>query len=550
MIKDGTYQGSAQGHNANIEVTVSVKNSQISAIKVTDHQETALLSDNALKLIPEKIVANQSTAVDAITGATFTSNGILNATRAALTDAGAETTDYSTPEKITKKEHEINTDVVVLGSGLAGLNAAITAKEKGADVVLIEKTGRLGGNSVVSGGFMYATGSKFNKEQDNDPENLLQFYEDFAQKDGGEIDHDLVKTIADNSGAAVDYYADKYGVEFSAMPLGISKKPRTHINFKLGPVAIMAPLLKRIEELQIPVLYDQSSEEIKTDNQQITGVVTVGKYDDYNITCKSVVIAVGGFDGSRKTRDKYAPSAKGTRSMSTPYNDADYLKLTENLHAASEFKDGVMGIMTANYLSVGGAANSLVVLGRTLAVNNLGKRFTKEGQHYSLMYNDALKSDGNRFFWIFDKDNESYKVAANLPEAKKCTSLDDVAQVVGCDKQVIKETVSRYNSFAGKEDSDFGRDDIKPIAQEGPYYVIEGYPTTVAGFGGLKINTNAQVLDVSNKPIAGVYAAGESATGQIFVHTYPSTGTMLTTCTVFGRIAGNNAASYAKNTAL
>ncbi|MDF7682797.1 FAD-binding protein [Lactobacillus sp. ESL0679] len=546
MIKDGTFQGTAQGHNANIEVAVSVENSKISAVKVTDHKETALLSDNALKLIPEKIVANRSTAVDAITGATFTSKGILNATRAALTNAGASKNDFSGSEKITKQEHQITTDVVVLGTGLAGLNAAITAKESGADVVLIEKTGRLGGNSVVSGGFMYATGSKFNKDQDNDPENLLQFYENFAKKDGGEIDHDLVKTIADNSGAAVDYYADKYGVEFMAMSLGISKKPRTHINYKLGPVAIMAPLYKHIEELNIPVLYNQSHEEIKTDNSRIAGVTTVGKYDDYDISCKSVVIAVGGFDGSRKTRDKYAPSAKGTRSMSTPYNDADYLKLTESLHAASEFKDGVMGIMTANYLSVGGAANSLVVLGKTIAVNNLGKRFTKEGQHYSLMYNDARKSEGNKFFWIFDKDNESYKVAATIPEAKKCASLADVAQVVGCDQQELSDTVSRYNSFAGKEDPDFGRDDIKPVAQDGPYYVIEGYPTTVAGFGGLKINTNAQVLDTSDKPIAGVYAAGESATGQIFVHTYPSTGTMLTTCTVFGRIAGKNAANYAK----
>ena len=544
MVKNGTYQGVARGHNADIKVSVAISDDKINEVKVTDHQETALLSDNALNLIPQKIIANQSTEVDAVTGATFTSKGITNAVRAVLTEAGVADSDFAGHEKITKRNHELVTDVVVLGTGLAGLDAAISAKEKGVDVVLIEKTGRLGGNSVVSGGFMYATGSEFNKNQDNDPENLIHFYEDFAKKDGGKVNHDLIKVIAENSGAAVDYYADKYGTKFTAMPLGISNKPRTHINFELGPVAIMGPVIKRVEELNIPVLYEQTHEEIKTTDNIVTGVTTQGKYDNYDIKCKAVVIAVGGFDGAQKVRDKYAPSAKGTRSLSTPYNNADYVGLTKDMHAATEFKDGVMGIMTANYLSVGSGANSLIVLGKALAVNNLGERFTKEGQHYSLMYNDALKSAGNKFFWIFDQNNPSFETAKQVPEAKKCSSLKEVAEVVGCNYSSLVNTVDRYNSFAGQEDLDFGRDDIITVAKEGTYYVVEGYPTTVAGFGGLKINTNAQVLDTDNQVIAGIYAAGESATGQIFVHTYPSTGTMLTTCTVFGRIAGQNAAAY------
>lgn len=547
MVKDGLYQKTAPGHNGDIKVSVSLSSGKITDIKVIEHQETALLSDNALNLIPQKILENQSTEVDAVTGATFTSQGITNAVRKALIEAGAKSTEFANHEKIVQKDHQISTDVIVFGTGLAGLDAAITAKENGANVVLIEKTGRLGGNSVVSGGFMYATGSKFNKDQDNDPENLIHFYEDFAKKDGGKVNHDLIKVTAENSGAAVDYYADKYGVKFTAMPLGISKKPRTHINFELGPVAIMGPVIKRVEELNIPVLYEQTHEEIKTSGNAVTGVTTKGKYDNYDIKCKAVVIAVGGFDGARKVRDEYAPSAKGTRSLSTPYNNADYIGLTKNLHAATEFKDGVMGIMTANYLSVGGGANSLIVLGKALAVNNLGRRFTKEGQHYSLMYNDALKSKGNKFFWIFDQNNPSFEAASRVAEAKKCASLAEVAEVIGCDYQTLLDTAERYNSFVGKEDVEFGRDDIVAVAKDGPYYVVEGYPTTVAGFGGLKINTNAQVLNTMNHEIPGFYAAGESATGQIFVHTYPSTGTMLTTCTVFGRIAGKNAADFAAN---
>ncbi|WEV43571.1 FAD-binding protein [Lactobacillus sp. ESL0684] len=546
MVENGTYTGTAQGHNAKITVAVTLEDEKISQVEVTDEHETALLSANALKIIPQKIVDNQSTTVDAVTGATFTSNGILKAARSALSQAGATAIEFTAKEQITKQQHNITTDVVVLGTGLAGLDAAVTAKEAGADVVLIEKTGRLGGNSVVSGGFMYATGSKFNKEEENDPAGLVKFYEDFAAKEGGNIDHDLIKEVAENSGSAVDYYADKYGVEFTAMPLGISKKPKTHVNLEKGPVAIMGPVIKRVRELEIPIIYDQTHEKIKTENGQVSGIATSGKYADYDINCKAVVIAVGGFDGSQTVRDKYAPSAQGTRSLSTPYDNADYIDITSNLHAATEFKDGVMGIVTANYLSVDGGANGLIITGKALAVNNLGKRFTKEGQHYSLMYNDAKKSAGNKFFWIFDQNNASYDAASQMPEAKKCASLQEVAKLIGSDLQTLQRTVADYNDAATNGDADFGRDDIVPVASDGPYYVIEGYPTTVAGFGGLKITPDAQVLDTSNQPIAGVYAAGEAASGQLFVHTYPATGTMLTVCTVFGRIAGQNAAEYAK----
>ncbi|MDF7638197.1 FAD-binding protein [Lactobacillus sp. ESL0791] len=546
MVKNGTYQAAAQGHNDEITVAVTVDDNKIAKVEVTKHAETPLISAKALAEIPAKIVADQSTAVDAISGATFTSNGILHAARKALTKAGAGTDEFNEKEKITKHQHQVKTDVVVFGTGLAGLDAAITAKENGADVVLLEKAGRFGGNSVVSGGFMYATGSEFNKDKDNDPADLTKFYENFAKSEGGSVDHELVKTIAENSASAVNYYADKYGVKFTAMPLGLSPHPRTHIDFQKGPVAILEPVFNRVKELKIPIFYNQTHEEIKTENGNIVGVTTKGKYDDYEISCKAIVLAVGGFDGSAKTRDKYAPSAKGARSMSSPYNNGDYVDLTKKFNAGLEFKDGVMGIMTANYLDVTVGANTLILLNTPIAVNNLGKRFTKEGQHYSIMYNDAKNSGGARFFWIFDKNQPQYKTASHTDGSIKCDSLSDVAKLIGADEQTLLATIERYNSFAGKKDPDFGRDDIIAVSPEGPYYVIEGYPTTVAGFGGLTINPEAQVLNTDGQPIAGLYAAGEDATGQIFVHTYPSTGTMLTTCTVFGRIAGKNAAEFSK----
>ncbi|MDD3409446.1 MAG: FAD-dependent oxidoreductase [Eubacteriales bacterium] len=151
----GTYEGVGAGRNGEIKVSVTVTDTEITAIDVVEHQETAGICDTPIAEIPAAIVAGQTLNVDAISGATLTSNGLMEAITAALTAAGADIDALKAKEGAAKTASEpvdATADVIVVGGGGAGLSAAITAAESGMSVILIEKTGVLGGNTLLSGG--------------------------------------------------------------------------------------------------------------------------------------------------------------------------------------------------------------------------------------------------------------------------------------------------------------------------------------------------------------------------------------------------------------
>ena len=162
-FKAGTYTGEGKGFNGTIKVAVTLSDTKIEKVEVTEHSETPGIGTPAVEKIPAKIVEAQSTQVDAITSATFASNGIIEAVNAALKSAGVDpaalipgavNTNTNTPA--TK-----DADVVVVGAGGAGMTAAITAAKAGKKVVLLEKLALVGGNSTKSTGGMNAADTEY-----------------------------------------------------------------------------------------------------------------------------------------------------------------------------------------------------------------------------------------------------------------------------------------------------------------------------------------------------------------------------------------------------
>lgn len=151
---DGVWEGVGAGRNGDIKVNVTVAGGAITAIEVTEHAETPGISDPALENVSAAIIAHQSLAVDSTSGATITSDGVLEAVTAALTAAGAdvEALKARTIEVVAGEDIDKTADVIVVGGGAAGLSAAITVAEAGSGVILIEKTDVMGGNTVLSGG--------------------------------------------------------------------------------------------------------------------------------------------------------------------------------------------------------------------------------------------------------------------------------------------------------------------------------------------------------------------------------------------------------------
>ncbi len=156
--KAGTYTASAQGNNGPVELSVTFDEEKITEITIGKHGETTGISDAAFEKIPAAIIENQSLGVDTISGATYTSQAILDAVADCVTQAGGDAEALRAvavegggeAEKAVLADSEV--DVLVIGGGGAGLSAALSASQNGASVILVEKLSALGGNTFRCGG--------------------------------------------------------------------------------------------------------------------------------------------------------------------------------------------------------------------------------------------------------------------------------------------------------------------------------------------------------------------------------------------------------------
>jgi fumarate reductase flavoprotein subunit len=152
----GTYTGTENGRNGAVTVEVTVSANRIEEVRVVDQIETIGVADAALEQVPQQIVETQSLTIDAVTGATLTRYAILSATRNALLEAGAseDTLKIGTSKREAETRQILETDVLVIGGGAAGLSSAVSTAEGGREVLLLEKEATIGGNAVVSGGWL------------------------------------------------------------------------------------------------------------------------------------------------------------------------------------------------------------------------------------------------------------------------------------------------------------------------------------------------------------------------------------------------------------
>ena len=203
----GEYTATGAGMNGDVEVIVTFDADKIVDIKFGAHAETPGLSDPAFAKIPEMIIAGQTLAVDVVSGATFTSKAILEAVEKAVVAAGGDAEAMKTPagaaEVAMAEDEVLNYDVVVIGGGAAGLAAASEAKDAGANVLLLEKMATNGGNTLISGGVIYATGTRFQKEAgvEDSVEALVDYWYTRAE---GNADKDFLTLVAEKSNETIE----------------------------------------------------------------------------------------------------------------------------------------------------------------------------------------------------------------------------------------------------------------------------------------------------------------------------------------------------------
>lgn len=566
LFKAGTYEADGVGFGGKgkpIHVTVTFSDDAIESIEYTADGETPTVGGVALPTLVSNVLAAQSTKIDGMSGATFTSDGFFDAVNDTIKQAGGDPAKL-TPNEINTVAEDIEEtcDVVVAGAGAAGLTAAITAAQNGMKVIVLEKASVPGGNSSYATGGMNAAETHYQKEQGI--EDSVEVYYADTMAGGHDINNpDLVRTLAENSAEAIDWL-DSVGAPLPDVGMaGGATYARQHRPTETGKLGgkvisvgsfIVEKLSAKADELGITIMTQTKVDKILMENGKATGLHAVGK-DGNNVTihAKSVIIATGGFGSNPELIEKYRPDLKGYVSTNAPSVTGDAIAFLEEVGA--DFVDLEQIQIHPTVVQKDGALISESLRGDgAILLNKNGVRFCNE-----ILTRDVVSAHVNEqpdsYAWLIADQNMADKSAViekyvNKGYMTKCETVADLAKLIGCDEATVKQSLETWSSYCGKvddykysvDDAEFGRSqngEMKTDMTSFPLYAVQISPGIHHCMGGVKINTEAEVIDTNGNAIPGLFACGEVTGG---VHGGNRLGGNAVSDTiVFGRIAGNNA---------
>lgn len=449
-------------------------------------------------------------------------------------------------------------DVVVVGGGIAGFCAAIAAAERRRQVLLLEKQQNPGGSTAMSNGFFAFTGTSEQQEIGvvDTTEMLLK---DLHEVGGYQNDEQLLKTYARRQHELYRWLR-ALGTTFDALQISAGQSAaRSH---HTDPRLLLERLWSRLIDTGYGwVLTDHHVTELERVDDTVTGVLARTPTGPVRVRARQgVVLASGGFTRSPELLQTFAPSQLNAIPYGGLGNTGDGLRMAWKLGAG--FRD--MGYIAGTYGSHPDTtieADELLYayyLGGII-VNTNGRRFADESRSYKLLGDACLRQPHGLGFQVFDRQVRA-RSRPGVPnydidvlEAKgrlfKADTLTELAAAAGIDPDGLIHTVYRYNSAVrGESDDDFERDALcnhsgKLVEiRRPPFYAYPAKTLMTSTYCGLTINTDAQVIDITGAPIAGLYAAGEVTGG--FHGTAYMTGTSLGKAALFGRVAGQHAAEH------
>ena len=442
-----------------------------------------------------------------------------------------------------------STDIVIIGSGGAGLSSAITATEKGAKVIVLEKMAYFGGNSNRSEGEMNAAGTKQQKAHgilDDTPE---RFAADTIRGGHGLNDPALVKALTENAASAEEWLLD-LGAHFChRMGRGGGQtRARGHGPCDGSPVGIeiMRVLGERADKDHIDMRLNNRVTKILMKNGKVAGVQVKTPKGMETINAKAVILATGGFGANHKMVEKYRPELKGFSTTNHPGATGDGIVLAQQVGAGLTDIEQIQIHPTVIKKNGALISESLRARGGFL-LNKNGKRFTNELLTRDVVSANELKQPGGIAYLVIDNSIYSKnKMAQNYTAEKlmtKCDTIADVAKLIGVDPKVVQASFDQYHkAFDNKKDDLFGRPEMLIRMDQAPYFVAEVTPGIHHTMGGVKIDPQAEVLTPEKKPIPGLFAAGEVTGG---VHGGNRIGgNAVADIITFGRISANSALKY------
>ncbi len=595
-LTDGVYSAASMGKNGDVHVTVTVTGGQISAVEVGEHSDDLDVCQAAIDTIPGEIVEAQSVAVDAVSGATYTSTAIIEAVKLCIEQAGGDADDWSKPVEKSGAgvTEEYEADVVIVGAGAAGCPAALSAAQSGAKVVVVEKSGTVGGSGTRSMG----VGAYNSAQQQADPDTTFtaaDWLADWLAQQNYMVSGPMIYTYIVNSGETVDWLEEN-GASFTFVghsQQGLMDDPiRTYHTWNVNYGTVAAGLIERAEALGAVVLLNTAGKEVLMEDGAVAGL-RAEKADgtEVIIRAKAVILCTGGYGASSDALVELLGFKVNGINIGTQTGDG--IVMGQAVGAALDGEDSVEfhGAHVADDL-IADVPDGAAMLDNTamqptmLFVNMDGDRFVNEDIVYDTAYiGNATAAQGDHFYALFDQAQldmlteqgvAGYGITKNHPfygmgtltsvDAKwtglaeqleaglesgatyKADTLEELAEMAGINAKSLVQTTADYNAFcAAGEDGMYGKDPQFLIPVEtGPYYLVTCRSTELCTLGGLKITTRFEVVDTDNQVIPGLYSAGVDCSGSLYNGAYVSyEGVTMGWSVTSGRQAGIEAAAYA-----
>ena len=506
----GTYTASADGNNGPVTVEVDFDENAITAVRVTEHAETAGICETPIERIPAAIVENQSLAVDTIAGATNTSNAILAAVADCVKQAG------------------------VGGSGL-----------------------------LTAAGFYGAETSVVPAEVETIDEMYNHILDMIAE--GGSLDNvdtDRIRHLCESTPELVEWL-EGMGYEFTTTDFGIKDaKQHYHIlaDGSNGPGQVKI-LSENVEKAGVNVMTETECIALKQEDGAMTGITVAQGNGTFDINAKSVILACGGYANNPDMMMRLAPQSLFSYSCANAGATGEVLQMAANLGAAW-YNDQFM--LTCGFTSDPNSALGMVCYPPYASmplVDQTGNRFMNEFSLWTLNSEMVRNVENAPFYGIFDSsflkgteaefkyDSIEQAIAEGSPYVVKADTLEDLAAKMGIkDVDAFLKTIETYNSVKGTDDPEpaFGVPNNQlSFVEEGPFYGVLMVSLNAGTMGGIQTQMTGEVLDVYGEVMPGLYACGEASNGAIYDRGYIS-GTSVLNCYVAGRDAGNSAAAFAQ----
>ena len=593
----GDFTGTAKGLGGDVTVTLTLKDGKIVGCTATGDKETEGIGSKVIDSFPAIVAESGSIAVDAISGATVTSNAFVAAAEAALTEAGLNPEDYKTAiATAAGEDRTVDADVVVVGAGGAGMTAAISAAADGLKVVVVESQAMVGGNSVRATGGMNAAKTPLQDKntfgESAGVEKTLAAAEGYADNEtitalaatvseqwkayqanpegyfdsvelmeldtmiGGKgiNNPELVKTLCSNTADSI-VWLDSVGASLTSVgAFGGASVKRIHrpVNAEgktLSVGAYIVPILeKNLQDAGVEIILNTTVDTILTDANGaacgVSGVANDGS--KLTVNADAVILTTGGFGANLDMVVSYKPELAGFMTTNAAGIQGQGIKMAEALGAATVDMDQIQIHPTVEANTAALITEGLRGDGAIL-VNAEGKRFFDEVSTRDKVSAAEIAQPGSYSYLIVD---QAMADASNVIQGyikkgftTQGETYEELAKALGMDEAVFAETMNTWNGYVeAKNDPEFGRTSFANPLNTAPYYAIKVTAGVHHTMGGLKINPAAEVLTEDGSAIAGLFAAGEVTGG---VHGANRLGgNAVADFVVFGRIAAQSAADY------